>query len=299
LYAEGWFNLGVTLEQQGVAHAAAAQGAFAQAFRHDGSLRDRERELIHDDRLYVTTLDLSKPLPPKWDFAESQKQWPVPATGLAVLLLLGLQLGRSAAGRGLAGGTARWLAAAGALLSKLPRAAASFAPSALAVLVTLAVFLVPAIRGTEGSLTNVIVFGTGLLALVALIMRARVLAARRARVRLRQRGWRPALLVGAVSAVAGVPWTPLPVAEPAAPMPAVHRTGPIVAALTGLALLALTALLDVPVARSLGVAAVVMAASMLTPVEPLDGARMKGGSAAVAAGLALAGTVGLALLGLE
>jgi hypothetical protein len=38
---------------------------------------------------------------------------------------------------------------------------------------------------------------------------------------------------------------------------------------------------------------------MLTPVEPLDGARMKGGSAAVAAGLALAGTAGLALLGLE
>jgi len=298
-YAEGWFNLGVTLERQGLTHAAAAQGALAQAFRHDGSLRDRERELIADDRVYFTTLDLSKPLPPRWDFAESQDELAIPATGLAVLLLLGLQLGRSAAGRGLAGGTARWLAAARALLSKLPRAAASFSPSALAVLVTLAVFLVPAARGSEGSRTAVVVFGVGLLALVVLIMRARVLAARRTGVRLRQRGWRPALLVGCVSAFAGIPWAPLPVAEPDAPAPAVHRIGPITAALAGLALLALSMLFDVPVARSLGVASVVMAASMLTPVEPLDGARMQGGSAAVTAGLALAGTAGLALLGLE
>jgi tetratricopeptide (TPR) repeat protein len=298
-YAEGWFNLGVTLEHQGIANAAAAQGAFAQAFRHDGALREREHELIADDRLYVTTLDLSKPLPPKWDFAASQKEAPVAATGLAVLLLLGLQLGRSVAGRGLAGGTARWLAAARALLSKLPRAAASFSPSALAVLVTLAVFLVPAIRGNEGSLTAVGAFGVGLLVLVVLVMRARVLAARRAGVRLRQRSWRPALLVGVASAFVGIPWAPMPVAEPSAPAPHVHRAGPIAAALCGLALLALGMLLDVPLARSLGVAAVVLAASMLTPVDPLDGARMNGGSAAVTAGLALAGTAGLALLGLE
>ena len=85
----------MTLEHQGLARAAAAQGAFAQAFRHDGSLRDREHKLIPDDRLYVTTLDLSKPLPPEWEFAASQKQLPVPATRLAVLLLIGLQLGRS------------------------------------------------------------------------------------------------------------------------------------------------------------------------------------------------------------
>ena len=138
----------------------------------------------------------------------------------------------------------RWLVAARALVSKLPRrcellpqragrpAHARGLPGA-------------GIRGTEGSLTAVVVYGIGLLALVALVMRARVLAARRAGVRLRQRGWLPALLVGAVSAFVGIPWTPLPIAEPAAPTPAVHRTGPLVAATTGLALLALTALLEI------------------------------------------------------
>ena len=46
------------------------------------------------------------------------------------------------------------------------------------------------------------------------------------------------------------------------------------------------------------VAALVMAASMLTPVEPLDGARLKGAAAALTAGLAVAGAAVLLALGL-
>ena len=51
--------------------------------------------------------------------------------------------------------------------------------------------------------------------------------------------------------------------------------------------------------QALGVAAVVMAASMLTPVAPLDGAKMTGGATAATAGLAVAGTAVLVVLGLQ
>ncbi|HTN22585.1 MAG TPA: hypothetical protein VL120_01240 [Solirubrobacteraceae bacterium] len=60
----------------------------------------------------------------------------------------------------------------------------------------------------------------------------------------------------------------------------------------------LGALLQVPVTRALGVAALVMAASMLTPVKPLDGARLEGGTGLLTTGLALAATVVLVAVGL-
>jgi hypothetical protein len=50
-YALAWFNLGVTLEDAGPRHAAAAQGAFARAARFDGDLADREHRLILGPRL--------------------------------------------------------------------------------------------------------------------------------------------------------------------------------------------------------------------------------------------------------
>jgi hypothetical protein len=155
------------------------------------------------------------------------------------------------------------------------------------------------VHGSDRDAGEIAILALGLLGLVAIVMRVRVLAARAAGVRLRQRSWNPALLVGVVGAAVGIPWAPLPVAEPEEPAPSVHRDGPIAAASIGLALLILNALLQVPVTQALGVAAIVMAASMLTPVAPLDGAKMTGGATAATAGLALAGTAVLVVLGLQ
>jgi hypothetical protein len=64
----------------------------------------------------------------------------------------------------------------------------------------------------------------------------------------------------------------------------------------GLLLTLLGAWLHVPATTAIGTAAVVMAASMLVPIAPLDGARLGGG--ATAAGFGLVGVAILAVVGL-
>jgi hypothetical protein len=65
-----------------------------------------------------------------------------------------------------------------------------------------------------------------------------------------------------------------------------------------IALLLLSAWLDVPLTRSLGAAALVMAASLLTPVKPLDGATVIPSPAGAIPGIAVLGTSVLLLAGL-
>jgi tetratricopeptide (TPR) repeat protein len=142
-YGLGWFNLGVALERLGPLHAPASQGAFGRAFRADPDLRGRARTFVADDHLYVTALDLSKPLPPRWEFARTQERAPLAVAGFALALLLGLQLGRTAAGPRLGGDARRWLELTRDFLGRLPRALVS-TTAALAVAATVAVFLDPA-----------------------------------------------------------------------------------------------------------------------------------------------------------
>jgi hypothetical protein len=73
----------------------------------------------------------------------------VPAAGLALALLIGLQLARAAAGRGLPGGTQRLLELARDLLGRLPRLLAGYESAAVAVAATVAVFVWPAVRGHD------------------------------------------------------------------------------------------------------------------------------------------------------
>ena len=108
-YALGWFNLGVALERMGFRHALASEGAFARAFRADPELRGRTRTFVADDDLYFTTLDLSKPLPPKWEFASTQERTPLAVVGLGLALLFGLQFGRTALAPGMGPQAKRWL----------------------------------------------------------------------------------------------------------------------------------------------------------------------------------------------
>lgn len=296
--AEAWFNLAIVLRRGGLRDALAAQGALARAFRLDPQLSGRRRQLITAHDLYFTNLDLSKPLPPKLDLSDAQKKSPLPAAGLAVVLLLGLR-GARAAGGGLTSGAEKWLEAARLVLSRLPGAVTSFAPSAVAVATTVAALGWTNARDEHASAAALALLAAGLLTLVAVVMRVRVLAARRAGVTLRQRAWRPAVLVAVASAVVGLPWAALPVAETDAPAPTVHRSGPIAAATIGLCLLILSAWSQVPLAQALGVSAIVMAASMLTPIPPLDGAKMTGGASALTAGLTVAGSAILVAVGLQ
>ena len=63
-------------------------------------------------------------------------------------------------------------------------------------------------------------------------------------------------------------------------------------------LLALGVGLEVPATKAIGTAALVMTASLLTPIEPVDGGFVAKGPAGLAAGLALLGAAVFFLLGL-
>ncbi len=314
-YALGWFNLGVALEERGLWHAIGAQGALGRAIRADGALRDREHELVADDEVYVTDLDLSKPLPPEWSFSETQDRAPVAAAGFALALLLGLRLTRSLSGRSASGVGERLFAVLRTWIERVPPRV-RYPRATLAVAATVAVFVWPLVRAGTAGLGGVILLGLGCLVLIAAVTRARTLAARRAGVALEQRTWTPGVAFGLVAGALGAPWAPLPVARTdaekdaspapeagAAPTPppsaSVHLVGPVLAGTLALALLILGIWLEVPVTRSLGAAALVMAASMLTPIEPLDGAAVARTPVAATASFVFVGAVALMAIGLQ
>lgn len=77
----------------------------------------------------------------------------------------------------------------------------------------------------------------------------------------------------------------------------VHGIGPVGAGVIALILFVEAAAVGIPLTQSLGAAALVMAASMLVPIEPLDGASL--GGAGVIGGLGLVGVAVLTTLGLQ
>lgn len=211
-YTVGWFNLGVVHGRRGLTHALASQGSLGRAFAADDGLRDRdrERELIPDDAVHFTDLDLSKPLPPRWSFASTQQHAPVSAAGLVLLVLLGLRLGRSLLARGFGGDLV------GRLVDPLMRVIQRF----------------PAVPLFTPWLVAVV-------ALIVIVVRGRILAARRAGVRLGRRGWTPGFALAAAASSVGTAWAPLPVAEPSEPAPDVHWIGPVLVGIAALGLLVL------------------------------------------------------------
>jgi tetratricopeptide (TPR) repeat protein len=297
-YGLAWFNLGVALEKLGLEHAPAAQGAFGRAVRADSDLRGRERTFVTDSDPYFTTLDLSKPLPPKWEFARTQERAPVAVAGFAIALLLGLQLSRTLVGQSRRGEAQQWLEVTRDALGRLPRALASPA-GVVAIAATVIVFLLPLLRSGEASWTSAILLVLGVGILIVIVVRSRVLIARRAGVTLRQRGWTPGILAGLVLAAIGLPWAPLPVAETSKPAAAVHWIGPVAAGAAALCLLPVAVAFEVPNTMALGSAALVMAASLLTPIEPVDGGFVAKGPVGLVACMAALATALFLLLGLS
>jgi len=288
-YALGWFNLGVVLAGMGPAHLLSSQGALARAFALDSGLRDREREPTIDAKTYRTGLDVSRPLPPEWSFAASQRQAPAKTVGLAALLMAAFALSRALAARG----SGRALAET--WLSPLDRATGRLgflrrlAHPAVAIAATLLVFLAPLARDPGGGVTAAIAGALGLCVLLGVALRGRSLVARGEREPQPQRTWPPGLAFALGGAAAGVSWAPLPVLGDKA-RPRLHWAAPVALAVVALPLVIATAWSDIPLTRSLAAAGLIMAASLLTPVKPVDGGALAaaGGTAAGLTGIALA-----------
>ena len=92
-------------------------------------------------------------------------------------------------------------------------------------------------------------------------------------------------------------WAPLPVLGAKA-SPRLHWAAPAALAVVAVPLVVATAWSDIPLTRSLATAALIMAASLLTPIKPVDGGAIAaaGGAAAGITGIALAAVLALGLV---
>lgn len=295
-YAIGWFNLAIALGRLGPLHVFAAQGSLARAVALDAKLASREPRPFLDSAVYLSHLDLSKPLPPKWTFARTQERAPVAAAGLSAILLVAFGLVRSLASRTGNGNPEKWLD----WLSGLDRrvAPAALRAPAVAIVVTAVLLLWPLHSGPDQGWAFLAPFVVGIAVLIALVVRARQLAATRADVPMHHETWLPGVALGIVFAAIGLGWSPLPVARARGRAEIVHWAAPVALLLLALALLLLAVWLQVPVTRSLGAVALVMAASTLTPVKPLDGATLTEKRAGHVPGIVVLGTALLLLTGL-
>jgi Zn-dependent protease len=291
-YALGWFNLGVVESQRGPLHLFSSQGALANAFRLEPRLVDRRRVTTIDAAIYRTKLDLSKPLPPEWSLTQTQKPAPIVAMGLLTIVLLGLGLMRSTGhgGTDLAG---RLLDPVSERLDRIAILRRVRHP-AWAVAATVIAFVLAMAR-QEKDFAYLTAYVLGVVVLGCIAMEARLVIARTQRSSLCQQSWTPGIVFGIVTGAVGLPWAPLPVVQTADTSESatrkVHLAAPIMLTSLSLLLFVESVWMNIPLSHSLAVASLIMAASTLLPVGPLDGAKV--GRAGL---IAATGVIGGALL---
>lgn len=212
-----------------------------------------------------------------------------PGSGLLVLVMLGLALAR-ATGHGGSALAAQWLDPLSDRLQSAPLLRRLHHPG-WSLAATAASFLLAYLRRGAG-LIEVVAYIAGVVVLALLAVGARVLLARRRHIVITQQSWAPALALGLVTGAVGLPWAPLPVVRADGKDNAkVHLAAPITLAALSALLFVEAVWLHTPITEAWAVAALIMSASTLLPVGPLDGAQL--GKAGV---LAASGVVGGALL---
>jgi cellulose synthase operon protein C len=296
-YATGWFNLGVALERWGPLHVAASEGSLARARALDSKFASRGPVPLFDNTTHMSHLDLSKPLPANWTFASTQTHAAVAAAGLSVILVIALGLARSLAARAKPGGAQKWFDVIDALDKKAPNLPFLRNP-ALGVVATAAFLLWPLHSGPTDGWAATAVFAIGVLILIAVVLRVRVLAATHEHISLRQETFPPAVAFGLMVTLVGAGWSPLPVARAPGKATDIHWAGPTAVGTLAIVLLVLATWLGVPIARSLGAAGLVMSASLLTPVTPIDGATVSSTAVGALPSLVVLGAAVLMLVGL-
>jgi hypothetical protein len=272
----------------------ASQGALARAVELDPDFADRRQVPTIDAQIYRTRLDLSKPLPPGWSFADLDRAAPAASAGLLAVLLMALGVARTG---GRDGGelVERWSNVATAATARVPLVARLRGPG-WALCLTVVLLTVAAARGSRDSWWALTGYLIGVAALALVAVRVRALVGRTGGEGVQQTTWAPGLLLGVGVTAAGSVWAPMPVVEGTTRRIAVHAAAPVALGLVAAVLLFQAFWTDVSLTRGWGLAALVMAASMLLPLPPHDGARLTG--AGQLAGAALVGATALLLLGL-
>ncbi|WP_132217269.1 hypothetical protein [Kribbella steppae] len=293
-YALAWFNLGVVYADMGPRYILHSQGAFARAIELDPELAERKHELTIDSNIYRTDLDLSKPLPPRWSFAELERFAPAASTGLLALLLLAVGVARSTS-KETQDVASHWVDTITQALRRLPLVNRLRAPK-WALGLTLVLFLTTMVRQGWTGLWGLAVAGLAIAALAAAAIRSRILAANLTSSAVSQESWPPGMVLGIAATAAGSPWAQLPVISTDRSNNQIHAAAPVtLAAVTGVLLLE-TVWFAVPLTKSMAITALIMSASTLLPIPPLDGAKL--GKTGLLAGAGVIGAGTLVILGL-
>jgi hypothetical protein len=234
-------------------------------------------------------------LPPQWSFSQLQRPAPAVAAGLLAIAGLGFGLARAAA-KGGNTSASQWLQ----IVERFESAPGlkRFRHPGWALAATAAAFMLAALRRGSG-LIEIVASGVGALILAAAAMSARAALARRRGLTIAHSSWPPGLALGLVTGAFGLPWAPLPVVrtDTGEDDPGLHLVAPCLLAGVSLLLFVESAWLHTPVTQTWAVAALIMSASTLLPIGPLDGAHVgKAGIAAAAGVMGGALLVGLGLI---
>ena len=195
-YAQAWHNLGSVLgEGWSPAGYVASQAALAEAVRLDSSFRDVEPGWAMDEQVRDLDLDVSRPLDPDWQFANSVEDQGAPFTAVLLVLVLlrvAWSLGLDTViGRGAEGALAR-----GGRFSFLATTLPAWGAGALCVALLAGTLLWNSVGGSA----VLVALGVVGLVTVPLVLRGQA----------RHRSWVPAMAVGAVLAPLGSPFVPYP-----------------------------------------------------------------------------------------
>lgn len=233
-----------------------------------------------------------------WTYEAEGQPIPAAAAGLLAIVILGLGLAR-ATGHGGSALAAQWLdpltdrLQSAPVLRHLHHPGWSLAATAVSFLLT---YLRKGADPAEAA-----AYIAGVLVLAFLTVGARIFLARRRHVLITQETWSPGVAFGLVTGAVGLPWAPLPVVRDNGEDSdkisqdsnevKVHLAAPIALAALSALLFVESVSLHTPVTESWAVAALIMSASTLLPVGPLDGAQL--GKTGI---LAATGVLGGALL---
>jgi cellulose synthase operon protein C len=289
-YALGWANLGGVLSARPrPAGFLEAQGAWLRAARIQPNLRGARPGPTLDEAVYASNLDLSRPLPPDWQFSSSGRP---PVTGFGVLMVLTL-IWRVGFGLGLDELVDR--IAARVITARPPprprwRLLATQLHPAIAFAASVLVVMIASIGTLRSAGAAATMIEIGLVGLGGAAVLTAYVMARRAPPASRPPGHQfsspPAVALGLGLSVVQVPFVPVPCLSPlpadrersrgargVSPRELIQPRWRGILVLAGVAavLSAVAAGLPAPVLRALAVASVAMTASALLPVRPFDG----------------------------
>jgi cellulose synthase operon protein C len=189
----------------------------------------------------------------------------------------------------------RWLDPIAERVQRLPLLERLTSP-VWGIVLTVVILSLPAVLNVGLGTPAVVAFVCGVAVTALVGVDARRIVARRHSAEAGQASWPPGIVFGLAALPFGAAWAPLPVTASDKAASRVYAAAPVMLGLVALVLFLEGVLLHVPISASLAIAAIVMAASTLLPIAPLDGARL--GAKGLLTGVGAIGGAVLVLVGL-